>query len=466
MGGTNKASLFADEQAQALFDAVPEAVVLVEFVDCEPVIRDYNERFEDLFGYGAADLRGEPINDYILPDEQQAHRSAATIDERAARGEVVEREITRKTADGTRDFLFRSQPFSQDEVVKSIGIYTDITDRQRERQRYETLIEQSSDIIGILEGDGTFRYLSPMVEEILGFSPEELVGENCFEYVHPADQEAVMAEFQRSLEDPSIKSKVECRYRSADGEWRWLESIGSNHIDRPPIEGYVVNTRDVTERKQRERTLEQQNERLDQFASIVSHDIRNPLNVAQLRLEQAQLDIDDCEHLDIIEQQHERMQTLFEDLLQLARAGQSAGERSTVELPEIAQHAWESVDTADASLVVDTERTVQANPSRLRQLFENLITNAVTYGGESVTVTVSDCPDGNGFVVEDDGPGIPPDECDRVFEPGVSSDPDGTGYGLAIVEEIASSHGWTVGLNEGPAGGACFEISGVGPQAD
>lgn len=244
------------ERTRALFNAVPEPVVLVEFVDCDPIVRACNETFTRQFGYAADAIVGESLNDYIVPPGDAHRESAARIDEAAAAGETIEQEITRRTADGTRDFLFRAVPFEEGATVKSIGIYVDITERHRERQRYEALIEHSSDIVTILDADGTIRYESPSVERILGYDPADLVGTSAFEYIHPDDRSAVVTEFERGLTDPERHPNIEYRFRAADGSWRWLASIGSNHVDHEPIDGYVVNSRDVTERRERERKLE------------------------------------------------------------------------------------------------------------------------------------------------------------------------------------------------------------------
>lgn len=246
----------SESRFEALFDAVPEAIALVEYVNGDPIVRDCNDTFQRRFGYGADTLRGESLNDYIVPDGEKSERTAGEIDTAAARGERVEREVTRLTADGTRDFLFRAAPFREEGSAMSVGIYVDITDRRRERQRYEALIENASDIVTILDADGTIRYESPSIERVLGYDPGDLVGENAFEYIHPEDRPAVVEEFEAAIADPDATPEVEYRFRDADGDWRVLESVGSNHIDSPPIEGYVVNSRDVTERVERVRRLE------------------------------------------------------------------------------------------------------------------------------------------------------------------------------------------------------------------
>ena len=141
----------------------------------------------------------------------------------------------------------------------------------------------------------------------------------------------------------------------------------------------------------------------------------------------------------------------------MVRAGSDPEQREQHELASLVHSAWETVPTAEADLVVETDRTVEADGCQLRRLLENLLCNAVEHGGEAVTVTVGDTDDG--FYVAGDGDGLPAD-CDRLFEMGYSGG-DGTSYGLAIVREIARSHGWEVEVTESASGGARFEFTGV-----
>ncbi len=210
--------------------------------------------------------------------------------------------------------------------------------------------------------------------------------------------------------------------------------------------------------REREQELTRQNERLEEFAGVVSHDLRNPLNVAQGRVELAREETGN-DHLEDAAQALDRSQALINDLLTLAREGDAAGEREPVALPDLLEACWATVETGKATLRVEAEGTVRADVGRLRQLFENLIRNAVEHGGETVTVTVGDLEDG--FYVEDDGPGIPAAERDRVFDPGYSTSEGGTGFGLAIVRETANSHDWTVRVTEGSQGGARFAVTGT-----
>ncbi len=153
------------------------------------------------------------------------------------------------------------------------------------------------------------------------------------------------------------------------------------------------------------------------------------------------------------------MESLIETLLALAREGESVTDPRPVELAAVVDRSWRGVETTGATLERDTDRVVLADGSRLQQLLENLIRNAIEHAGPDVTVTVEDCPDG--FAIADDGPGIPEAEREQVFDFGYSSEPDGTGFGLNIVREIAMAHDWSISVTESNDGGARFEVTDV-----
>ncbi|MCY4729789.1 GAF domain-containing sensor histidine kinase [Natronomonas gomsonensis] len=208
--------------------------------------------------------------------------------------------------------------------------------------------------------------------------------------------------------------------------------------------------------------LGRQNERLEEFTSVVSHDLRSPLSVAKGRLDLARESHDD-EDLEATADALDRMDSLIEDLLALAKQGRTVGDVRSVSLADIAETAWANVETAEATLST-TEATIDADPDRLRQLLENLFTNAVTHGGETVSVRVE--PTEFGFAVTDDGPGIPSSVREQVFEAGYTDHESGTGFGLPIVRRIAVAHGWSVDIEESESGGARFEFRFDGDPAE
>ncbi|TQQ83523.1 histidine kinase [Halonotius terrestris] len=242
--------------------------------------------------------------------------------------------------------------------------------------------------------------------------------------------------------------------------------------------GKLVVLTDVTEQERYRQQLERQNERLEQFTGMVSHDLRNPLNVAQGNSEiiaelltAAKNDDGSYEPVDsdtlgtigtaadTLTRTLTRMEILIDDLLVLAREGQEIDETEPVSLAKIGEGCWSMVDQKGAEFVVVDDLIVEADPDRLQQLFENLFRNAIEHGGDEVTIRIGPLDDEWGFYVEDTGPGIPEGKRDTVFESGYTTNRDGTGFGLSIVSEIVEAHGWRIDLAESVEGGARFEIT-------
>ncbi|MFC4543664.1 histidine kinase N-terminal 7TM domain-containing protein [Halosolutus amylolyticus] len=331
-------------------------------------------------------------------------------------------------------------------------------------------------------------------------------------------------------------------------------------VEETPIErggrryGFVVVVRDVTELESYARELEAKTERLEQFASLVSHDLRNPVAVARGYVELA-IETDDVSHLEDSIEALNRIDETIEVLLTIAREGTAAEDLEPIALESAVRAAWETSDTGNASLSIDLEaERVLADRPLLTEILENLFRNSVDHGstssrpkaddsvdhgstssqrgsradnsvdhgstssrpkaddsvdhgstssqrasradnsvdhgstsprsqahedsvdhessnepiddagtdanrGRGITVRVGSLADG--FYVEDDGPGIPPDRREEVFDYGFTTDSDGTGFGLAIVDSLAASHGWEVSVTDGSRGGARFEFRGV-----
>ena len=238
----------------------------------------------------------------------------------------------------------------------------------------------------------------------------------------------------------------------------WLERLVSWLRSQASVDSNAA----ADSRAQYERLLERQNHRLKEFTEIISHDLRNPLQVISSRAELARETGDDA-HLESIVETADRMETFLDDLLELASQGTIVGDTEAVAIESVARDAWAQIDTAEATLECHDPGCLVTDPGRLRSLLSNLFSNAVVHAGPDVTVTVGRLPDG--FFVADDGPGVPQDERDSIFEHGHTSSENGTGFGLSIVESIASAHGWEVRLAEmdyhARPDGACFEITGV-----
>jgi len=231
--------------------------------------------------------------------------------------------------------------------------------------------------------------------------------------------------------------------------------------------GRVVIFTDVTDRrrqaerlKRKTERLRRQNERLDEFASTVSHDLRNPLQIVSASLELARSN-EDFEEIERAQRSVDRMEAIIDDLLALAQASEDVEPDGCIDLEQLAIEARQHVPTDRGRVNVQSPLpSVEADPTRLQQVFENLIRNAFEHNDSAVSVTIGQLS-GNpvsGIYVEDDGRGIPGAEHETVFEHGYSTSDDGTGFGLSIVRDVVEAHGWSVGVTDSEDGGARFEI--------
>jgi signal transduction histidine kinase len=224
--------------------------------------------------------------------------------------------------------------------------------------------------------------------------------------------------------------------------------------------GRSITLTDVTEREEYRMEIEQQNDKLEQFAAMISHDLRNPLTVAKGRVDFLREE-DDNEHLEATARAHERMEVLIEDVLALARQGKPIADREVVTLSVVARDAWDVIESDAATLTVASDSSFRADSTRLQQLLENLFRNAIEHGGEDVEISVGVLDDNTGFFVADNGTGIPVEDRKAVLESGFSTSSDGTGLGLAIVTEIVAAHEWQIRVTSSDEGGARFEIADV-----
>jgi PAS domain S-box-containing protein len=448
------------ERFQTIIEAIGDTVYTL---DEDGRYTYVNDAFLEQTGYDRDEIIG-------------AHVSTVTSEEHVEQGRTVintlleseERrsgtwELERQTADGEWIIVENHVtllPMQDGEFRGTAGVERDISDRkerERELERFETIIQALGDPVYVMNADGEYTFVNDAFIEETGYDRDAVIGEHVSMILPDEYVEKGQRIIEELWNDPDRqKATWELEPRTADGDLLPAE----NHVALLPTEdgqfrGTAGVVRDIRERKERQRELQRQNERLEEFASVVSHDLRNPLSVAQGRLQLA-IDKRDWAELDTVAGALDRMETLIDDMLSLANAGDAVGELDAVALSELTEECWRSVETETATLRVETDRTIQADRTRLQQLLENLLRNAIEHGGDSVTITIGSLPDG--FYVEDDGPGIPPDDRDRVLELGYSTREDGTGFGLSIVRDIAEAHEWEIGVVESADGGARFEF--------
>jgi PAS domain S-box-containing protein len=431
-----------------------------------------NEPFAELTGYDVEEIVGSTPG-LIKGDDAVAESEDRLGTILSSTGPDIQRfrvDIEPKEGEPIpcRDHM-AALPYEGDFFEGSVGILRDVSEEVDRREELETKTRALDEApVGITitdpeRPDNPMVYVNDRFVEMIGYGRDESIGVNCRLLQGPDTDDEPVSRLREAVDAEEPVSVELLNYRK-DGTSFW------NRVSIAPIrdaDGRVTEwvgfQEDITAFKERETVLKRQNERLDAFAGIVSHDLRNPLNVAQGRVDLAQTagaaDEGLEANLDAAADALDRIESIVEHTLTLAREGETVGDPQLVSIADVAADSWETVHTGSADLAIETDREALADADRLRNLFENLMRNAVEHGGSDVTVRVGDLDDG--FYVADDGPGISEGIADKLFEPGQSGTQENTGFGLAIVQEIATSHGWTVAATESAEGGARFEIRGI-----
>lgn len=329
-------------------------------------------------------------------------------------------------------------------------------------------IQDVRDGMIVLDTNGKVVQSNPAAERLLDIDGSTSVGNPFLECIEGYSE---LVEAYKTL-----TASVEAGEQTISYRGRTVTVAASPIFDdRDRHIGWALLLQDITEQKRREEELHQQIEKLDQFAGVVSHDLRNPINIAHGYVQQTQA-TGELEYLDKTDAAFDRMETIIDDVLALAREGQEVTEPESVSLQSVAREAWQTVETGSARLEIPGDYVIVADRERLLRLCENLFRNAIEHG-HSGEEAEQETPDPVEFTVrvgvhnadsrgpilyiEDNGTGIPEEKYEQVFESGYTTNRDGTGFGLAIVEQIATAHGWELSATNGSEGGARFEFAGV-----
>lgn len=443
----------------------------------EGVFQYINEAFCSLTGYTEAEVLGS------TPDLIKDESAVAT-------GEEYLRQIL--SADGPDNIQFEVEihpnegdpipcedrmsvlPYEGTTFQGSLGVLRDISQRQEReealaeaRNRYQLLVEQS--LVGLyIAQDTELLYHNSQFACIFNYPEREnaLSGESILDLVQPDDRERLSENLHRVKTDMRDSLREPFVGQAADGSSVHVELLVRDITldNQPATIGTVVLAKDSMDTYWQ---IRRERDRLEQFTSIVSHDLKAPLSVAygQLQLAQGNEAIPDeaASSLAEAEQALDRMDELLTDLLELARQGEIVENPESIDVAQLANTAWHNIATDEATLSVPASGAIDGDRSRVKGLFENLYRNAIEHSGSDVTVEVgnldSESDEHYGFYIADDGPGIPTADRKRVFESGYTTDADGTGFGLSIVKEIVEAHGWSIHLTDSATGGARFEVT-------
>lgn len=492
------------ESAAKLSDAMKIARLAHWEYNLEKDHFHFNDHFYDLLRTTAEEQGG-----YFLSPDEYAERFLPEEERDTVRSEMtkalqsedlsynVQLEHKVLLGDGLEGY-FSVRVFAEKDhtgrTVRYHGVNQDITERKlaedaatKAQRRFRALIEHSSDIILLVDRDGSIIYSSPAVQAVEGYSSEELTFQNYLDNVHPEDVQAVKDTKEKMLENPDKPFPVTWRRQHKNGNWLWLEGVSINLLDDPAVGAIVTNYRDITGRRQLEDDLRQAQkmEAIGRLAGGVAHDFNNLLTVINGYGTLLINDEPDAERTKeagtLIVQAAERASSLTRQLLAFSR--RQVIQAKDLNLNEnVSNIAMMLKRILGEDVQLDLHESsaklwVHADPGMLDQILLNLAVNArdaMPEGGKLTIETktreltakdlesLPDCVPGDyaSLRVTDTGCGISEENMSRIFEPFFTTkDPGkGTGLGLATVFGIVNQHKGTVQVESEVDVGTTFDI--------
>nr|WP_224268679.1 PAS domain S-box protein [Haloprofundus salinisoli] len=470
----------ANEQELAMYETIIETIHEAIYVlDDDLQFTMVNEAFTELTGYARDELLGEHAS--LVVDEETIERGTGLRGELADGKEVSPTlEIAIETVNDNRipvEGSFTPLLYSDGEH-KRIGVLRDITERKESRRkleeserRYRTLVEHfPNGAVALFDEDLCYTTAGGELMNVMGTALEDRIGTSIHDLYPDELLEEIEPYFHAALEGD--EHSFEAEYL---GRHLLAYTLPIQNADDEVYAGMLV-VQDITEFKETQRRLEASNERLEQFAYAASHDLQEPLRMISSYLQLVEqryadvLDEDGEEFLEFAVDGAKRMRDMIDALLTYSRIETQGDPFEPVDLDTVLEDVRENLQMriGETETTIRTEPlpNVQGDATQLRQVFQNLISNAIEYAGdEPPQVHISAERTGHGWVVSvrDEGIGIDPDDAHRIFEVFQSlhgrADHSGTGIGLALCKRIVERHGGEIWVESEPEEGATFSFT-------
>lgn len=442
----------AEKQVERGFKAIETANEGISLLNDTGEFIYVNEAYARIVGYERNELLGEhfetiyPDNDIdfvyeeMIPKAHEGEWTGTTVYERKGGGAVTVEHSLSYTTDDTMictisesDEAVRETLSLRERAMDEAPAGIIITDPDRE--------------------DNPIIYANDGFVELTGFPRDEIIGRNCRFLQGEKTREEPVTQMRDAV-DAAEPIAVELRNYRKNGEMFWNRvTITPLFDDGGELDYFVGFQEDVTAR----RALM---EGYGSLGSVLSHDFQNPLQTVRGRLELA-IETGNTDHIEDAMPSVNRLEELIDDIASVLKTGEIAPQRDQINIERVAESVWAAREKCDeeSSLTVVDSPEVTGDPDAIRRMMENLLGNSIEHGEPPVNIRVGGLEDG--LYVEDDGPGIPEENREKVFEQGFSTKEDGdeTGLGMTSVRQIVLAHGWRITITDSEAlGGVRFEI--------
>ena len=410
----------------------------------------------------------------ILADDFARLRE--TLDDAAALRSAFQTEVRLALPEGLRWIRCRADPGREpDGALAFTGMAWDVTEEKQAEERILLLssaVEATADLVLIADADWRFEYVNAAFEQATGHRLLEIRGQRVGDVIDAGQAPGVLAELAAAMATGESFTRV-FRNRRKDGSTYWEEKTITPVLDeRGAVRHYVSTGRDITERRELERDLRRSETMaaMGRLVAGVAHEVRNPLFAISSLLDSFELELGDHEGFQAyglrLRRQVDRVTDLMRELLEYGRPSPAQLARGPLgAVIEEAREARAAAATlAGVRVLLELEPNlpeVERDPARLRQVFENLLQNAIDHASPSGVVRLEATRRAGSVAcrVRDDGPGFSPEDLAHAFEPFYTRRRGGTGLGLAIVQRIVEEHGGRIEARNHPGGGAVVEVS-------
>ena len=444
-----------------------------------------NPAWERTIGFTTDELLARPYLDLVHPDDVDATVSEAS--KLAVEGvDTISFENRYRCKNGSYKWLlWNATPIRELQLIYAVA--RDITERKRAEQDLDRFFRLSLDLMCVTDFDGNFRRVNPAFKQVLGFTSEELSGQPYMDLIHQDDRDSVAVQVRKQPTGEPV-SDFAVRFRCKDGSYKWTEWNATRSVDDRL--SYAVG-RDISERRRTEELLNQHaealarsNAQLEDFTYVVSHDLKEPLRAIEAFSSflaedySDKLDEEGQRYIAVLREGAVRMKNLIEDLLELSRVGREKPNIDDVAVAGLLQDVRRdqefSLAERNATLQIQPDLpTVHGDRLRLKQVFQNLISNAIKYNKQTHPVVDVSCQESGGFYVfsvQDNGIGIEERYHEKIFQIfqrlNSREEYEGTGAGLTICKKIVEAHGGRVWVESKAGQGSTFRFTIPRPSVE